>query len=79
MVGFFSTRDNGAHNGHSHSGSNFTEIIANNSVDAASQNSENNNTALGILVLYTFLFGVCSLHYVHLIVFDCEYNDLWST
>ena len=76
MAGFFSTHNNDAHSGHSHSGSNFTDIIASN-VNAASQSSENNNTVLGILVLYIFLFGVCNLHFVHLIVFDCEYGDLW--
>ena len=47
MVGFFSTRGQNVHNAHS----NFTNTTANSSVDATSQDSETNNTVLGIMVL----------------------------
>ena len=46
MVGFFSTRGQSVH-------SNCTDTTANSSsVDATSSDSETNNTALGIMVLY---------------------------
>ena len=56
MVGFFSTRGQNVHNAHS----NFTNTTANSSVDATSQDSETNNTVLGIMVLY-ILLPICTI------------------